>query len=145
MEHFLAVRHRCLHQRKFILSQCKLEIHVVSFSGDEARSFLFTDEVSAPERQCKYIKKGEPGHDPVYKLRPFLALLIAHFQSSYTLNRDVSAYESMICFKGQLGFVQYMPKKPIKWGMKAFVMSDAETGYMYNWHLYTGKLYMYIV
>ena len=31
-----------------------------------------------------------------------------------------------------------MPKKPTKWGMKAFVLSDALTGYMYNWHLYTG-------
>ena len=86
----------------------------------------------------QYIKKGEPGHDPLYKLRPFLTPLIAHFQSSYTLHREVSVDESMIGFKGRLGFIQYMPKKPTKWGMKAFVLSDAHTGYMYNWHLYTG-------
>ncbi len=28
----------------------------------------------------------------------------------------------MIGFKGRLGFVQYMPKKPIKWGLKAVVV-----------------------
>ena len=86
----------------------------------------------------QYAKKGEPGHDPLYKLRPFLTPLIAHFQSAYTLHREVSIDESMIGFKGRLGFIQYMPKKPTKWGMKAFVLSDAHTGYMYNWHLYTG-------
>ena len=86
----------------------------------------------------QYKKKGEPGHDPLYKLRPFLTPLIANFQSSYTLHREVSVDESMIGFKGRLGFIQYMPKKPTKWGMKAFVLSDARTGYMYNWHLYTG-------
>ena len=83
-------------------------------------------------------KKGEPGHDPLYKLRPFVTPLITHFQSSYTLYRRVSVDESMIGFKGRLGFIQYMPKKPTKWGMKAFVLSDALTGYKYNWHLYTG-------
>lgn len=86
----------------------------------------------------QYKKKGEPGHDPLYKVRPFVTPLIEHFQSSYTLHREVSLDKSMIGFKGRLGFIQYMPKKPTKWGMKAFVLSDALTGYMYNWHLYTG-------
>ena len=47
----------------------------------------------------------------------------------------------MIGFKGRLGFIQYMPKKPTKWGLKAFVLADAHTGYMYSWHLYTGKIH----
>jgi len=88
----------------------------------------------------QYIRKGEPGHDPLYKLRPFLTPLIANFQAHYTLNREVSVDESMIGYKGRLGFIQYMPKKPTKWGMKAFVLSDAHNGYMYSWHLYTGML-----
>ena len=86
-----------------------------------------------------YKKKGEPGHDPLYKLRPFLTPLIANFQSAYILHREVSVDEMMIGFKGRLGFIQYMPKKPTKWGMKAYVLSDAHTGYIYNWYLYTGK------
>ena len=44
--------------------------------------------------------------------------------------------ETMISFKGRLGFIQYMPKKPTKWGLKAFVLSDA---HIYNWNLYMGK------
>ena len=92
----------------------------------------------------KYKKKGEPGHDPLFKLRPFIDPLFGNFQSHYTLSREVSVDESMIAFKGRLSFIQYMPKKPTKWGMKAYVLADAHTGYLYNWYLYTGRyMYMY--
>ena len=45
----------------------------------------------------------------------------------------------MVSFKGRIWFIQYMPKKPTKWGMKAFVLADAISGYTYNWILYTGN------
>ena len=87
----------------------------------------------------KYISKGEPGHDPIFKLRPFLDPLITNFQAAYSLGREISIDESMVGFKGHLWFIQYMPKKPIKWGMKAYVSADSVTGYTYNWKLYTGN------
>ena len=89
----------------------------------------------------RYIKRGQPGHDALYKLRPFITPLIQNFQSCFTLHRELSVDESMIGFKGRLGFIQYMPKKPTKWSMKAFVLSDAQNGYMYNWYLYTGMYF----
>ena len=85
-----------------------------------------------------YRKKGEPGHDPLYKLRPFIQPLLSNFQRNYILSKEISIDETMIGFKGRLSFIQYMPKKPTKWGMKAYVLADARTGYMYNWYLYTG-------
>ena len=85
-----------------------------------------------------YRRKGEPGHDPLYKMRPFIEPLFENFRSCYTLSKEISVDESMIAFKGRLSFIQYMPKKPTKWGMKAFVLADSKTGYLYNWHLYTG-------
>ena len=87
-----------------------------------------------------YIPKGQPGHDPLYKLRPLLRPLITNFQAAYTLNRELSIDEAMVGFKGRLSFIQYLPKKPTKWGMKAYVLADSQTGYVYNWRLYTGKL-----
>ena len=88
----------------------------------------------------QYRKKGEPGHDPLYKLRPFIEPLFSHFQRNYTLSKEVCIDETMIGFKGRLSFIQYMPKKPTKWGMKAYVLADSQTAYMYNWYLYTGML-----
>ena len=32
-----------------------------------------------------------------------------------------------------------MPKKPHKWGMKAWVLADSSNGYVWKWELYTGK------
>jgi len=77
----------------------------------------------------KYVSKGQPGHDPLFKLRPFLDPLIESFQAVYSLGREISVDESMIGFKGRLSFLQYLPKKPTKWGMKAFVLVDSLTGY----------------
>ena len=45
----------------------------------------------------------------------------------------------MIAFKGRLSFLQYLLKKPHKWGMKAWVLADAMNGYTWSWKLYTGK------
>ena len=47
--------------------------------------------------------------------------------------------ESMIKFKGCIFFRQYMPKKPTKWGIKAFVLCEAERGYCLKSEIYTGK------
>ena len=47
----------------------------------------------------QYIPKGQPGHDPIFKLRPFLEPLIGNFQQSYTLHRELSIDEAMVRFK----------------------------------------------
>ena len=70
----------------------------------------------------------------------FLGIIaIALPRLSYIPNQYISIDESMISFKGRLSFLQYLPKKPHKWGMKAWVLADAQTGYTWAWKLYTGK------
>ena len=80
----------------------------------------------------KYVPKGQPRYDALYKLHPFLDPLIANFKAGFTLGREVSVDEAIIGFKGQLWFIQYIPKKPTKWGMKAFVLTNIVTGHTYN-------------
>ena len=55
------------------------------------------------------------------------------------MNKEISVDESMISYKGRLSFLQYMPKKPHKWGIKAWVLSEAKSGYTWNFQLHTGK------
>ena len=74
-------------------------------------------------------QRGEPGFDKLLKLRPLFNLLLPRFRDSYTPNQYLSIDESMISFKGRLSFLQYLPKKPHKWGMKAWVLADVQTGY----------------
>ena len=92
----------------------------------------------------QYMRKGEPGHDPLFKLRPFIEPLFERFQTSYTLSREICVDESIIGYKGRLSFIQYMPKKPTKWGMKAYILADSQTGYLQNWYLYTGEYIIHL-
>ena len=77
---------------------------------------------------------GEPGHDKLYKVRPLLDAVVKNFQSNYTPIEKLLIDESMIGFKWRLAFLQYMPKKPQKWGMKAWVLADAANGYVETLH-----------
>lgn len=61
------------------------------------------------------------------------------FQKARTESTFQSIDESMIKFKGRSSMKQYMPKKPIKRGIKAWTRSDAETGYIYDLNIYSGK------
>ena len=81
----------------------------------------------------------QPGHDKLFKLRPLLDSLVEKFKLMYRPNKELAVDESMIGFKGLLSFLQYIPHKPHKWGLKAWVLADSITGYVCNWKLYTGK------
>ena len=85
------------------------------------------------------IQHGEPGHDQAYKIRPMIRSLVAAWQAAYSIEKAVSIDECMIAFKGHVFMLQYMQKKPNKCGLKGWVMAGSETGYAYNWTLYTGK------
>ena len=85
------------------------------------------------------IPRGQQGHDKIFEIRPFVDRLIDTFQKSYQLKRELSLDVSMISYKGHLSFLQYLPKEPHKWGMKAWVLAESKTGYTFNWSMYTGK------
>jgi hypothetical protein len=47
----------------------------------------------------------------------------------------LSIDEAIVSFKGRIWFLQYLPNKPNKWGMKAYSLADSVTGYTFNWML----------
>ena len=87
----------------------------------------------------KQQRRGEPGYDKLFKVRPLLDLLLKAFKDMYIPTQFLSIDESMISFKGRLFFLQYLPGKPHKWGLKAWVLADSSNGYTWGWKLYTGK------
>jgi len=42
--------------------------------------------------------------------------------------------------KGQLIFKVHVPDKPDRYGIKAYLVSESNSGYIYNMEAYTGKL-----
>jgi hypothetical protein len=47
--------------------------------------------------------------------------------------------ESMTKFKGRSSLKQYMPLKPVRRGIKMWLRCDSNTGYTYDFNIYTGK------
>ena len=44
----------------------------------------------------------------------------------------------MIAFKGRPSYVQYLPAKPIKRGIKVWMYCDADTVYLHQFEVYLG-------
>ena len=57
----------------------------------------------------------------------------------YKPSQNIAIDESIIAFKGRLGCIQYMRGKPHPWGIKAYVLADSVTAYLYKVCIYLGK------
>ena len=79
------------------------------------------------------------GHTKRSKIQPFIDLIIPLFQRHLNPSQELSIDEAMIAFRGRCGFRQYIRGKPQPWGIKAYVLSESRTGYMYNLIIYYGK------
>ena len=82
---------------------------------------------------------NNPNHDKLFKVRPFVDMMDRNFLHSYKAGRDLSVDEGCCPYKGRVHFKCYNPKKPSKWHMKLFEVSDARTGYVVAFEIYCGR------
>ncbi len=85
------------------------------------------------------VSVGQPGYDPLFKVRKILDIVTFNFDMEYNLGESISVDEAMIPFKGRLSFKQYMKDKPVKHGIKVFVLADGKYAYIKRIQIYTGK------
>ena len=78
------------------------------------------------------VTRGQPGHDRSFKIRPMITSHVAAWQADYKIGKSVRVDECMVPFKGRVSMLQYMPKKPNKWGLKGCVLAASDSGYAYN-------------
>ena len=57
----------------------------------------------------------------------------------YVPNENITIDEQLISFRGRCPFKVYMPSKPAKYGMKAWVAADVKTKFCLNFQIYLGK------
>ena len=65
-------------------------------------------------------------------------MILAKFQANYNPRRNLAVDKTMLGFHGRFAGKQYMPKNPVKWGIKAFSLADSSNGYLFNVLLYSG-------
>ena len=61
------------------------------------------------------------------------------FLANYHSHCENSIDEAMVKFQGRSCLKQYMPAKPIKWGIKVWCRADAHNGYLCEYQVYTGR------
>ncbi|UYV68477.1 PGBD5 [Cordylochernes scorpioides] len=85
----------------------------------------------------KYIGRGKPGHDKLFKIRPVLDPLLSSFGETYTPQKNLTIDEAMYLFRGQVTFGASVREKPHKNEMKIFQLRESESGYVYNLEIIT--------
>ena len=60
-------------------------------------------------------------------------------QRLYRLDLDVSIDKTMVQHKGRLSFKQYIKNKPVRWGIRLWVLCKAKTDYVFNFQVYLGN------
>ncbi|GLV54168.1 uncharacterized protein CBL_21012, partial [Carabus blaptoides fortunei] len=73
------------------------------------------------------------------KIWPVYTYLNKVFASSVTLERDIAIDESLMLYKGRLGWKQYIPSKRARYGIKSFMLCESKSGYIWSSIVYTGK------
>ena len=85
------------------------------------RYLHYCDESSIPSRHSV-------DFDRLYKIRLLLDHLQSRFREEYVPDQEMSIDECMVPFRGRLAFRQYHKDKPIKWGVKVWLLAESKTG-----------------
>ncbi|XP_033729312.1 piggyBac transposable element-derived protein 4-like [Pecten maximus] len=84
------------------------------------------------------VPRGQPGYSPLQKLGDPYKEILSNFQRCYNPSKNIAIDEGMIPWRGKLHFRVYSPDKPIKYGLKVYMLCDSDNGYCSRMELYTG-------
>lgn len=76
--------------------------------------------------------------DRLAPIRSIFEEFVGNCQKCYSLGDNVTIDEKLEAFRGRCGFIQYIPKKPSKYGIKIYALVDARLCYAYNMEIYAG-------
>lgn len=77
--------------------------------------------------------------DKLAAVRLLIDGFVANSQLALVPNESVTVDEQLYPYRGRCPFIQYMPSKPSKYGLKFWLLCDSTHYFCYNLHLYTGK------
>ncbi|XP_013773405.1 piggyBac transposable element-derived protein 4-like [Limulus polyphemus] len=89
--------------------------------------------------QHLHFSASKDSSDKLYKIRDLLNLYKESFQSAYFPEKNICIDESLLLWKGRLGWKIYIPLKRARFGIKDYFLCESSTGYVYNFEVYTGK------
>ena len=74
------------------------------------------------------IQRGQPGYDRLGKVQPVINAISKSLTDCYNVSKEIVVDEAMIPFQGRSSLKQYLPKKPVKRGIKVWCLADSSNG-----------------
>lgn len=99
--------------------------------------FLFL--LTAIRFDDKSTRRERKATDKLAAIRFILNRFVENCNNNYNLGEHVTIDEMLIPFRGRCSFIQYIPNKPAKYGLKVFVLCDSRTFYVSNLEVYCGQ------
>ena len=116
----------------------RLHVQATSLQRSHEEEAFRSDPVLPPPVQQQG-SRGQPGHDPIFKIRSFVKRLRENFKNVFAPCNKVAVDEAMVAWRGPLAFPVFSPDKPDKFGIKNFELCNSSTACCCNSELYTGK------
>lgn len=85
------------------------------------------------------LPREDPDHDKLYKIRPPLSHLQSRFTEVYRPQQNLSIDESMMPWRGRVAFRQFIPSKPIRYGIKLYLCCESKSSFVCKMDIYSGK------
>ncbi|XP_058509216.1 piggyBac transposable element-derived protein 4-like [Solea solea] len=82
--------------------------------------------------------ESQDATDKMYKVRPVLNYIVEKCRELYQPGQNICIDEGMMQWRGRPSFRVYTPQKPVKYGIKSYILCDSATGYCFNMHPYVG-------
>uniref|UniRef100_A0A1B6GS29 PiggyBac transposable element-derived protein domain-containing protein n=1 Tax=Cuerna arida TaxID=1464854 RepID=A0A1B6GS29_9HEMI len=135
---FLAVIMLMPHNNRNTLKQCwstdpLLESKIYSTTFSQDRFLLLLRMIHFDDNSLA------TGRDKLYKIRTLIETLRRRYMTFFKPKQNLVIDESLVGWKGRLGWKQYIPKKRKRFGIKLFVLCDCSSGIVLDFIVYTGK------
>ena len=110
------------------------------YHGLWARAILSRDRFSALMAFLHVVDPDteDPG-DKLRKVNAFVTYFKSRCLSLYQPKQNVAIDERMVKSRHRSGIRQYIRDKPIKWGVKLWVVADSSNGYTVDFNVYIGR------
>ncbi|XP_061585716.1 piggyBac transposable element-derived protein 4-like [Cololabis saira] len=82
--------------------------------------------------------RAQDYNDRMYKVRPVLDYIVDKSKELYQPRQNICIDEGMMLWRGRLSFRVYNPQKPVKYGIKSYILCESATGYCFNMKPYVG-------
>ena len=128
-----------------------LIVSLLRFDHWDSNQFISNTGIKKTMTQTRFMKLMEylhvseranepawnnPNYDKLFKIWPVLNMVQQTFKDHYKPSQNQTINEGMVAFKGRLSYMQYLPSKPIKWGIKIWMQCDAESAYLHQFNIY---------